>query len=95
MGIFSGGVTGSMIHSLKQNKALRLKRKSLKDLRDIYHSDDHIKKNPKFKKASSEEMKAFKLKLEKEKKLNLKKKMIVISVLAVIGFLALYYIISG
>jgi hypothetical protein len=82
----SFGTVQSMIHSLKQNKALRLKRKSLKDLRDIYHSDSHIKKNPIFKKATSDEMRLFKLKLEKEKKLNIKKKVIVISILVIVGF---------
>jgi hypothetical protein len=56
-----------MINSLKSNRALRLERKSLKDIRDTYHCDDHIKKSPKFKKASPEEMRVFKLKLEKEK----------------------------
>ena len=89
------GTVSSMINSLKQNSALRLKRTSLKDLRNIYHSDSHIKKNPKFKKATPSEMRAFKLKLEKERKLNIKKKMIVFSIILFMGILAWYYIIYG
>ena len=89
------GTVSAMINSLKRNKALRLKRRSLKDLRDIYHSDSHIKKNPKFKEATPEEMRVFKLELEKERKLNFKRKAIVISVLVVVGILALYYMVYG
>jgi len=95
MGFFSGGAVGAMVHSLKQNQALRLKRRSLKDVRNTYHNKSHILEKPKFKKASPEEMRVLKLKLEREKDLNFKKKVIVVLILFSIGILAMYFLDYG
>ena len=59
------------------------------------YDDGDIKTKPLFKKATPEEIQAFKLKLEKEKKQNFNKRVTVIIVAVIIGFGAFYYIISG
>ena len=75
--------------NLKQNKSPNRSRKLM------YDEGDEIKSKPKFKKATPEKMKAFRLKLEREKKLNENKKTIVFILLFLVGIAALYFIISG
>jgi len=94
MGLLGASAVGAMKTSLKQNKDLRLKRKSLKDVRETYGSKSHIKANPQFKKASPEELRTLKLKLEKERKQNAQIKALVIVVLFIIGVIGVYFVVN-
>ena len=59
------------------------------------YDDGDIKTKPQFKKATPEELLVFKVKLEKEKRQNFKKRITVITIAVLLGLWAFYFIVSG
>jgi tetratricopeptide (TPR) repeat protein len=84
----SGGAGGSilaMILSLKANKAILPKRKSYRELRELYdtaHKNRHLK----YGKADPEYLKSIRTELIKERKKELAKRIIIIILSLLIGF---------
>jgi len=92
MGLLGVAAVGAMQKSIRDNRALRKDRKSLKDISKNYH--EKKKENaPVYNKMSAQEFEDFKAQLKQTKKKEKVQRMIVLSVLVTVGIIGLALII--
>lgn len=92
MGFVGGAAAAAMQKSIRDNRALRRDRKSLKDISKNYHEKN--KENaPVYNKMSADEFEEFKASLKETKRKEKMKRMIVLVALLVIGIIFLAFFI--
>ncbi len=91
MGLLGFGAVSAMQKSIKDNRALRKDRKSLKDISENYH-EKHKTVAPSFKKMSDEEFSKFKIELLEKKAKEKKQRLLFLGILISLGVLLLFLI---
>ncbi|MCB0402825.1 MAG: hypothetical protein KDD41_12125 [Flavobacteriales bacterium] len=92
MGFLGAGAVAAMQKSIKDNKALRKKRKSLKEISENYH-EKAKDKAPEYNKMSEEAFEQFKAELHAKKKKEKTIRLTMVGVLVILGILMLIYVV--